>query len=489
MFGYGLEEIIDKNVSVVLTEEYILSDILKDKAVERVIEVRAKSGNLIRVIGKFGPLSKAFKSVGGYAIFSDIFHFYKETAKLKEKENLLWELINNSSVGIVIVDQNHRVIETNKRFAEMIGYTSEEVLKLHTWDWAADISESEIKELFKEVSKINAIGETVYRRKDGSIYDVQICVRGTKIEGKNVAMCICQDISARKKAEEALRQSENKFRSFVENANDIILTLNREGIITYTSPNIIKLCGYPKTAVEGRRALEMVHPDDVADLKKFIDNAFNSGETSKELEIRIKNNVYRWRLYAIKASLAVDESHDPYLICIGRDITQRNKYEEKLRFLSLHDQLTGLYNRNYYEKALQILDKEEFYPISVLACDLDKLKEVNDTWGHSAGDTLLKDCAKLLKNSVRSSDMVARVGGDEFFIILPKTKEKKAAAIIKRIYKNIDAYNNAHCLPIKISIGFSTGEDKSKSLSQVLKQADEKMYAVKHTKELSNQCN
>jgi len=153
-------------------------------------------------------------------------------------------------------------------------------------------------------------------------------------------------------------------------------------------------------------------------------------------------------------------------------------------FLYVEIILTGLYNRNYYEKALMILDKEEFHPISVIACDLDELKKVNDSWGHHAGDMLLKECANLLKKSVRNSDILARIGGDEFFIIMTKTDEQMVAKVIERIYHNINVYNDSHRLPIRISIGFSTGIDKSKSLSEILKEADRRMYAVKRMKEM-----
>ena len=129
---------------------------------------------------------------------------------------------------------------------------------------------------------------------------------------------------------------------------------------------------------------------------------------------------------------------------------------------------------------MERIGKGRDYPISLLCCDLDKLKVVNDTLGHQAGDALLQACGNILKNSLRAGDIVARVGGDEFAAILVNTDAQRAAAIVARINSNIDAYNQkSPGLPLSVSIGCATAVHGLRSLREVYKEADARMYDVK----------
>jgi hypothetical protein len=110
------------------------------------------------------------------------------------------------------------------------------------------------------------------------------------------------------------------------------------------------------------------------------------------------------------------------VVSMVRDITDEKRYQEKLEYLSLHDSLTGLYNRAFFEAEIERLFHSREYPISIMSADLDGLKLINDTMGHDRGDSLLKTCARVVKESLRRSDVLARVGGDEFAVILPRTE-------------------------------------------------------------------
>jgi diguanylate cyclase (GGDEF)-like protein/PAS domain S-box-containing protein len=165
--------------------------------------------------------------------------------------------------------------------------------------------------------------------------------------------------------------------------------------------------------------------------------------------------------------------------CI-RDIGDRKKAEEELKYLSTHDTLTGLYNRAYFEEELRRLEKSHFFPVSFVICDLDGLKVVNDALGHERGDELLRRAAAAIAACLRASDVVARVGGDEFVVLLPGTDRKGAEAVAERILAEVEEDNLSHPeLPLSLSIGTAAAQDASVSLWSVYKEADDAMYRDK----------
>lgn len=159
---------------------------------------------------------------------------------------------------------------------------------------------------------------------------------------------------------------------------------------------------------------------------------------------------------------------------------ERKQSEEQLKYLSLHDQLTGLYNRTFFEEELNRLSVGREYPVSIISADLDDLKLFNDTMGHEKGDQLLIAAAGVLKMSLRGSDTLARVGGDEFAAILPRADSKTAESIATRIRENASRYNREHAdLPLSLSLGMATTQAEEIEIKDLYKQADDLMYRDK----------
>ncbi|MGM0500279.1 MAG: diguanylate cyclase domain-containing protein [Bacillota bacterium] len=160
------------------------------------------------------------------------------------------------------------------------------------------------------------------------------------------------------------------------------------------------------------------------------------------------------------------------------------KEKNKIEYLSLHDYMTGLYNRRHFENELKRLESSRKYPITIVIVDLDRLKVINDNYGHKMGDKYIINAAEILKSTARSEDIIARIGGDEFAIILPSTTHKEADKFCQRIQKNIYKFNKDENLvkPLSISMGFEVMEDSTQSLSEVFNKADQKMYRNKGRK-------
>ncbi|WP_054693312.1 sensor domain-containing diguanylate cyclase/phosphohydrolase [Syntrophomonas palmitatica] len=162
------------------------------------------------------------------------------------------------------------------------------------------------------------------------------------------------------------------------------------------------------------------------------------------------------------------------------EIAERKKAEDQLRFLSLHDFATGLYNRAYFAEEIKRLEAGRHYPVSLIMCDLDGLKLINDALGHEAGDQLIVEAANVLRSAVREGDVVARVGGDEFAILIAHTAPRDVTQVIERIKALIKQHNKAdQALPLSISLGYATSIGKDKRIDELYCEADNNMYKNK----------
>jgi len=170
------------------------------------------------------------------------------------------------------------------------------------------------------------------------------------------------------------------------------------------------------------------------------------------------------------------------------DISERKRAETKLRYLSTHDILTGIYNRAYFDEELERLKKGRKFPVSIVMADVDRLKEVNDRLGHAAGDELLKHAAEVFKNAFRREDVAARIGGDEFAALLPNTDEGALIEAMERLHQHLLQNNQENYrlpLPLSLSIGAATAQS-GEELMTAWRMADQRMYREKKGRSASS---
>lgn len=300
-------------------------------------------------------------------------------------------------------------------------------------------------------------------------------------DGKIIGLtCFVLNITDRVQIEVSLKEKERLLSESQKIAHMGSYVMDLKTRTWKGSPEINEILGidetYPHT-MEGWT--NFIHPDS---LKDFFEYHSEVIAQKKRFDyeykiIRINDGRERW-VHGFGDLDFDNQGNAVRVIGATQDITKRKKADEEIIYLSYHDKLTGLYNRRFYEEEIKRLDSERNLPISIIIGDVNGLKLVNDAFGHDKGDELLQKAAAFIKSACRIEDIVARWGGDEFVILLPKTKTEEAEEIVKRIkdmYSNI--YINA--LSVSISFGWDTKRKPDEDILKVLKSAEDYMYKHK----------
>ena len=440
-----------------------------------------------------------------------------------QQEQFFFEaLITSSPFAVVQLDMNHQIISFNPAFEELFGYTGAEITgrPLDGLITSGEIY-NEAAELSKSVSS-GKIVRTISQRKkkDGSLFDVEIVGIPVFVGGEKIGILgLYHDISLRKETERALLESEARFKSLFDNSpislweedfSEVKQVLDELAVdqdvveLLQTDDDLVKkIIGLVKILDVNQATLDLYNARSKSDLIKSLSSvlveellnqfrneliALLSGESSYECEIIQKKQDGELLFGLLRLSLApgYEDTWEKVFISI-LDITERKRAEDKLRFLSFHDAPTGLYNRAYFDEEMSRLAFSRQFPVSIIACDLDNLKKINDTLGHDAGDRAIKAAAKILAAVVfRKDDLVARIGGDEFAVILPSVDINENSSILERLEGAILDFNESDddddlYRPISLSYGFAVIPHGG-SLIDGYKSADEQMYAHKMKK-------
>jgi diguanylate cyclase (GGDEF)-like protein/PAS domain S-box-containing protein len=282
---------------------------------------------------------------------------------------------------------------------------------------------------------------------------------------------------------EYTEEIDSKFNKLFENTKDVIfkLQLIPKPSFTFLSPSVKNIFGYSLEDYFQNPLFpsDTVHPDDYEiQLSKCNKDTDFSGFF--HVRFKHKDGYYVW----IEDYIIPTFNGDGELVCIegiSRDITKRKALEFSLEKLSYVDGLTGLYNRTYLNKQIEILNELIDIPIAIIVCDLDNLKYFNDTFGHSRGDILLKNVGSFLSDTFNEDSIIIRNGGDEFIIILTDFTKENAEGIYSNMLLSINKYNDTHEFPIYLSSGFSYSSS-SKTILDLLITADKNMYNNKYEK-------
>ena len=423
--------------------------------------------------------------------------FFKDPAArdllgaLRASEERYRSLFDGVPIGLYRTTPEGRMLDANDALVRILGYPSREALM-----------EVNVREMYVDpadrhewqVSMEGASGasartfEARLRRFDGSVIWVRFSLQAFRDDEARIMRYegALEDVTARRQAEEALRASEERFRALVQNASDLIAILEQNGAVRYESPSHQRVLGHAPDEYLGKGFLDLVHPEDrpevAAALRALVDQP---GEIAT-LEYRRRHRNGTWKFVESTASNLLGHPAVAGIVLNSHDTTDRKQVEERLIHDALHDELTGLPNRALFMDRLKLsMERSRREPerlTIVLFLDIDRFKIVNDSLGHLVGDELLVQISASLSSALRPTDTIARVGGDEFAILLDGARDAAdAEQIAARMHERLTSPINlrGHEVFLTASIGIAVHNSEYERPEDLLRDADTAMYRAK----------
>jgi len=488
MIHQQVQRLIGKNLSRIET--------LKQIQLEQIINEIAHNGSdeptafYIKELNCWWQLS-AYSPREGYlaVICEDITEKINTEAKLKDSEELMRMTLDVTGEGVWDWRLEEDIIYHNRRWCELLGL-DESYIKGRLEEFAFHLHPEDRE---KVIALINEAVETEGEyfsehrmvRKDSSVIWVED--RGAVVkrtEGKAQRMIgSMSDITQRKKAQLDLFLEKELFQSTLLSVGDGIISTDVNGRIRVLNPAAELLTGWNQEEAISR---------DVGEVLKMVDNKTGESiywknedlyenqmqnETDTGVQLISLSGEKLMILYRI-APIHLPGGEITGYVIVFRDVTELLEKQQKIEYLSFHDELTGLYNRRYMEDSMLRLNTARNLPYTIVMLDLNNLKLMNDIFGHEMGDRLLKSAADFLRSTFRADDIICRIGGDEFCILMPKTTMEAAETIKQRILNESPRWLVGP-LWLSIAVGYAIKTENTQKIEDVFHEADLNMYQNK----------
>ena len=395
-------------------------------------------------------------------------------------------LVGQALEGIALIEpQRGCLVVANPALRGLLGLDSEgtENLTLTLAELAPDLAGSDAVE-----RAMREAGDGTFparlRHADGHVVEVEASLRRVHSHDAEFLLLLVRDVSARREAERALRESELRLRQLSETIQDVVLTVDGAGVVRFATPSVGPVLGLSTEDVVGRPLLDLVAAADRDVAREALD-ALLGGGTPARFEVRFAGGRDEevW-LETLATAIHGDGGIVEGAVLGAREVGTRREYESQIRFAAMHDALTALPNRRSLHGRLEQGLHEAVarnLPLAVLYLDLDRFKSVNDSLGHDAGDELLVEVALRLRHCVRDHDLLARMGGDEFACILLGSDQEVACVVARRMVEAIRMpfRLRGQAVELGASVGVSLFPAHGSTLVDLIRTADIAMYQAK----------
>ena len=399
---------------------------------------------------------------------------------VKREQTLIQSIFDSIPGYLYVYDESGRLVKWNKKHETMTGYTSEELSDMTLEKWYGQ----------EDISKVKDAVNDIFEKGYGEVEAWLILKNGEKmltrssgapliLDGQKFFTGIGLDITDQKAVwdeKESLLEQRNAM--FNEHKAIILLLDPVTGKIIDANPSAIDFYGYSREDLLNMciDEINMLPKEDIKYKRMKVlrkeQEHFTFPHKLKDGQIRMVD-VY---------SSPIHFKDKTALYSIVFDVTKREEALKEITYISYHDYLTGAYNRRFFEEEFERLNTETNFPIAVVMGDVNGLKLINDSIGHLEGDKMLKDVVNRIKEALRCRDVLARIGGDEFGIILTKTEEQEAHDIVKRMTQSIekkDSDQTSGLRVLSVSFGFAVQKEIGDDLGLLMKEAEGYMYSKK----------
>jgi diguanylate cyclase (GGDEF)-like protein/PAS domain S-box-containing protein len=441
-------------------------------------------GREVDLMMSLAPVLQHGEPAGIVILGRDMREQKESEREVRKAVTLLESTLDSTADGILVIGDGGRVLTYNQRFADMWHIPAE---LLEAKDDHGLISRV-LDQLVDPEHFLRTI-ETLYAQPEAESFELLEFKDGRRFErysiGRtvegvaNVRVWSFRDVTARFAAEAALRESELRYRLlFEQNAAGVCVT-EIEGTIVDCNLTFAMMLGYARSSLMGRNAGELyATSSDREDIVSMLQDSTTLNSVEVELKKRDEHSI--WAL--MNLTLAGDRIHTTVV-----DISDRKRAEEQIEFHAYHDILTNLPNRKLFTDRLThslSRARRSHKSLAVMFVDLDHFKSINDTLGHEAGDELLLEMARRLRANVRDDDTVARIGGDEFTIILAELRQPEdAVTVAEKLIKAVEQPLSIAGTSVEVSasIGIALFPDDGADAESLLRNADSAMYRAKES--------
>ena len=389
-------------------------------------------------------------------------------------------ILESITDGFIAIDWNWSFTYVNSEAEKLLGKKREEMVGRSVWEV---MPENEDSAFVRHYRKAMDLREPATFEARSLMVDKFFEVHAYPSED-GIAVYF-RDVTEQRKARERLQASEERYRELVENANDLLYTHDLVGRFTSVNNACVTVTGYTHGELLEMNLSDLVAPDHLDRARQMLLQKIQEGVGATTYELEIVARDGRRVPVEVSTRLILENGKPRGVQGIARDISERKRAETALRNMSLTDPLTGVYNRRgaitLADQQLKVAQRLGRNMLLIYA-DLNHLKVINDTYGHTAGDVALVEIAEALQETFRESDIIARIGGDEFVVLAMETADSSEEAIRRRVLDALAARNAISMRPydLSVSIGIARFDaERARGFEDLMGEADRRMYEDK----------